>query len=166
MSNIKRLIDVVINKSQSKDWDIAVKEWYCKSNFKNNGVCECGHSIIENYIIKNKVNDNELIVGSTCVKKFNNLEMDQYVDEVERKYKDVLKLQRLKAKEELKYNKLKQDQIDSKIPMSVRKQYLQKRYDIGIINKFEFDFYNSIYWKINLTDKQQSLKLKINNKIL
>ena len=38
--------------------------------------CICGVIIDKNFIIKNNINDNELIVGSTCVKKFMNINIE------------------------------------------------------------------------------------------
>ena len=58
--------------------DECVNEWrlshYLMIQKQSN--CICGVIIDKNFIIKNNINDNELIVGSTCVKKFMNINIE------------------------------------------------------------------------------------------
>ncbi len=46
--------------------------------------CICGVVIDKNFIIKNNINENELIVGSTCVKKFmnTNIELIELINKI------------------------------------------------------------------------------------
>ena len=58
-----------VNKS-----DECINEWrlYHYILILKQSNCICGVIIDKNFIIKNNLNDNELIVGSTCVNKFMN----------------------------------------------------------------------------------------------
>lgn len=159
-SNHKKLIINIIENSINKEWDKAKNEWYCY-NLKEDedGICVCGHHLKNLYYIKNKHNDISLIVGSSCVKKFKNNQMDEYMNEL-------LSTKKLLLKEEKAYQRLKVKQINRGVIISVRKSYLIKMYNLNVINPFEYNFYTDIYDKLSLTLNQQKLKTKINDKIV
>jgi len=57
--------------SDSPHYSEAVNEWsLSKSELGETGECICGKSLNNLFYITNEVNNNELIVGSACVKKF------------------------------------------------------------------------------------------------
>ena len=68
-----KFLDELILKSNNKT-DECVNEWrlYHYLIMPKESKCICGVNIDKNFIIKNNINDNELIVGSTCVRKFMN----------------------------------------------------------------------------------------------
>lgn len=155
-SDFKQLVREIIRNSEADNWDDARLEWECIYH-KNNtvGKCICGHPLNNLYYIRNKTNYIELIVGSTCVLKFDTIEMSGYV-------KKVHKLLR----EEKSYNKLKEAQIQNNIPPSIRKDFIKKRLTKGVINKIEYDFYMQIWLLKTLSEKQSKWKESINNKLL
>uniref|UniRef100_A0A6C0EE69 Uncharacterized protein n=1 Tax=viral metagenome TaxID=1070528 RepID=A0A6C0EE69_9ZZZZ len=73
----------LINKSEDKTIE-CIKEWKFFKRIINETYCICGHDILYNYYIKNIINDNKLIVGSTCIKQFmkNNEELIQSINKI------------------------------------------------------------------------------------
>lgn len=61
---------IVIENSEAGDWIEAKKEWKLVSIYDKPYQCICKHKILENCIIRNKNNNNELIVGNVCVNHF------------------------------------------------------------------------------------------------
>lgn len=56
--------------SENKDYKLAILEWdyiYC---YIQPNKCICGQAIKNNCVIKNRLNDNTLIVGNICINKF------------------------------------------------------------------------------------------------
>jgi hypothetical protein len=157
-SNFKKLIARVLECSTNEDWSIAKTEWECTEVYEGVNNCECGKKILHNYIIKNKHNSNELVVGSTCVNKFGDKNMDNFVKvkEDERKAVD---------KEKKSYEKLKAKQLSGNIPISITKAQLNKAHTNKIVNDFELTFYNDVYDYAKLSPKQIALKQKINDKL-
>jgi hypothetical protein len=77
MYNKNMFMDILKENSESKDYNEFIDEWRLKSYLllpKTNH-CICGIIIDKNFIIKNELNDKELIVGSTCIKRFMKQEM-------------------------------------------------------------------------------------------
>jgi len=70
--DFERLKNEILKWSQAEDWKKARKEWVFIYLFQlPEGKCLCGHSPITNHcVIKNQINENELVVGMVCVKKF------------------------------------------------------------------------------------------------
>lgn len=67
----KQLIEVLLQHSESKVYEEAIKEWVDFGNhFQADSFCICGQPIFENCPIINKVNGNKLVVGNYCIKKF------------------------------------------------------------------------------------------------
>ena len=70
MSNKKTLTEAIIKNSTATIWEDAKREWSLYKIFYAYAHCVCGHNIFENCIIKNKINDKELIVGNECIRHF------------------------------------------------------------------------------------------------
>ena len=74
-SNYDNLIKEVLDKSESKNWTDAVKEWEivdCEEDEKRSHYCICGKEGLRYlFTIKNTINNKELYpIGSSCIKKF------------------------------------------------------------------------------------------------
>ena len=74
-SNYDNLIKEVLDKSESKNWTDAVKEWEiidCEEDEKCSTYCVCGKEGLRYlFTIRNTKNNNELHpIGSSCIKKF------------------------------------------------------------------------------------------------
>jgi len=74
--NYSIFMQTLLMYSNSKEKNIALKEWEYMSSFIENNYCICGIAIKENCLIRNKYNGNELIVGNVCIKKFMNIDND------------------------------------------------------------------------------------------
>ena len=159
-SNRFKLIQEVVDNSVNKEWDKAKLEWECTHQVKNTkGNCVCGHPLMNLYFITNKLNKNSLIVGSSCVRKFDNTGMNTFLDNIikEQKEQDKLKKQ---------YQLLKQKQANNNIPVSVRKEFLEKKRNEHVINEFEYKFYLDIWDRCTLTEKQLNFKDRLNTRLL
>jgi hypothetical protein len=78
MSEFK-LTEEIINRSQSKVWDMAKLEWSLHKIYEADEpeTCLCGHfPIIEICTLRNKLNGQFATVGNCCVKKFIGLPSD------------------------------------------------------------------------------------------
>ncbi len=158
-SNIKKLKDSVLKVSNSKDWDEAKMEWKCiyvKTN--EDGVCACGHALNNLYYIQNKITSSTLIVGSTCVNKFKDKEMDAIVKRTNDKIKRAVKDAKY-------YQELMDSQLDNNIPISLPKNEIESGFTSGALNDFEYNFYMNIWSFRNLSEKQSVIKNKINSKL-
>ncbi len=60
----------VIANSQADSWSVAKTEWKLVSIYDKVSRCICKHKIIENCVIRNRINNNQLIVGNVCVNHF------------------------------------------------------------------------------------------------
>lgn len=166
-SDYKKLVVELIDNSTTDNWEEASLEWYFSHCIESsNGTCLCGHKLHNLYYIVNSINSKELIVGSSCVKKFENQELRLAVASVEReileKRKEAKRLESIANK----YEKLKSTQINNGVPPSIRKEFISNRFSMNIINQFEFDFYSQVWSFTSLSDKQIALKEKINKKLL
>ena len=147
-TNYNKLITEIINLSNNKYWNDAKLEWSCVDvDLNTEGICLCGHHLSNLYHIKNKLNGNKAIVGSSCVKKFENNDMDNYLSFIN-EYQKLI-------------NKQKKNGIEQSLPISL----INKMYQYGRLNEIEYKFYKDIYKKLTLSDKQNQWKIRINNKI-
>ena len=140
-----KLITALLARSQSKVWWQAQLEWEFVAIYKGNGgdSCLCGHTpIIELCKLRNKLNHNNAIVGNCCVKRFLRLQTDLIFNAVKRIEKDSIKSVNLRT-----------------LNLAIREAW---------ITEWEFDFYQRIHRKQfkNLTPKQASIKIDLNQKIL
>lgn len=69
-SDQEQLKENVIKHSVSKKWEKAKKEWNLITIYDQEGNCLCGHSIMENCVIRNKINRNQLVIGNVCINHF------------------------------------------------------------------------------------------------
>lgn len=88
-----QLIDVVIENSESSDWDNAVLEWeitdWGEADNSEDYSCICGkENIIQLFEISNIKNGNVLYpIGSQCIKKFGREELADEVSAIDKMFK-------------------------------------------------------------------------------
>lgn len=166
-SNFKKLIVELIENSIADNWSEASLEWEFSRSIQNTkGNCLCGHKLHNLYYIVNINNNKELIVGSSCVKKFENNTLKQAIDTIERDELRKRKEAKIAKANIDKYEKLKSSQIEVGTPPSIRKEFLLKRFTSNVISEFEYNFYMNIWNFVELSNKQLLLKQKINTKLL
>lgn len=139
-----RLTEEILKLSVSKYWEIAKLEWNFETAYESEDsqTCLCGHNPIVNIcVIRNKKNNSTTEVGNCCINKF--LEIDEG-------NKIFISIKRLK------------NDLTKSMSFEVV-EYLKNK---NILNDFEFKFYQDIYRKRNLSDKQLDIKKKINKKLL
>lgn len=82
----------VIENSETKEWDLAVREWEivdCEESEENNAECVCGKKHIRYmFTIRNTRNGNTLSpIGSSCIRKFQRSDLSSLVDAYEKLFK-------------------------------------------------------------------------------
>lgn len=79
-NNRIKLEEHIIALSESKDFNLAKKEWeHLESIWDNSGnvSCPCGQSIKEVCYIQNKINNIKTYVGNVCVNRFMDIDTDK-----------------------------------------------------------------------------------------
>ncbi len=138
-----KLTEEIINRSQSKVWDVAKLEWslYQIYEAEEPETCLCGHfPIIEICTLRNKLNEQFATVGNCCVKKFIGLPSDLIFQAVKRVRKDNQK--------------------------SLNAEAIKHAYDKGWINEWEYKFSIDTMRKRKLSAKQLQTRIKVNEKML
>lgn len=139
-----KLIEEIINLSNSDNWDTAKEEWlFHHAYYHSSGLtCLCGHRPIKNIcVLKNRLNKTEAEVGNCCVTKFLGIEDGTIVfSAISRLKKD---LSKSLGKEAFEFIKSK-----------------------SILNEFECAFYLDTIGKRILSDKQMAIRQRINTKFL
>lgn len=138
-----KLTQEIIQRSQSKVWDIARLEWALNEIYEADEpeTCLCGHfPIIDICILRNKVNGHLATVGNCCVKKFIGLPSD------------------------LIFQAVKRVRMDTQ--NSLNAEAIQHAYEKGWINEWEFKFSIDTMRKRNLSAKQLQSRMKVNEKML
>lgn len=138
-----KLTEEIINRSQSKVWDIAKLEWSLYQIYEADEpeTCLCGHfPILEICTLKNKLNGQFATVGNCCVKKFIGLPSNLIFQAVKRVRKDNQK--------------------------SLNAEAIQHAYEKGWINEWEYKFSIDTMRKRNLSQKQLQKRMKVNEKML
>lgn len=133
----------IIARSNSKVWDQAKLEWVLHEVFESEEpeTCLCGHyPIIENCVLRNRINSVFVTVGNCCVKRFIGLPSNRIFQAVKR----------------VRLNSEK----------SLNTETIDYAHQHGWFNDWERDFYFRIMRKRNLTSKQLAKKLEINEKVL
>lgn len=136
----------ILDLSKANNWDKARKEWYLDYIYEiprqdDPETCLCGHyPIREVCVIKNKENGNEAIVGNCCVNKFIGLTTNKLFSSIKNVKKDNSK--------------------------SFNADVIDLAYKRGIINDWEYSFYQNIWRKRKLSKKQLIHKNEINEKLL
>lgn len=139
-----KLSEEIIKRSVSATWDEAKLEWYFDSAYKSptQQTCLCGHSPIINICtIINKKNHDQVDVGNCCVTKFMGIKDGNKVfDSISRLKKDIRK--------------------------SLSPEVIEFLRGKKVIDDFEFNFYLDTLRKKKLTNKQTSIRERINQKFL
>lgn len=137
-----KLIQALVNLSNSDKWDEAKLEWIPHDILyaEELETCLCGHPIKELCIIRNKMNDNLATVGNCCINKFTPMKTKKLFVCASKVKKDITK--------------------------SFNSDFIQLAYERGRINTWEKGFYLDTWRKRNLTCKQMIKKCTINVKIL
>jgi hypothetical protein len=138
-----KLTEEILNRSQSKIWDIARMEWGLSQIYEAEApeTCLCGHfPIIEICILRNKLNTQFATVGNCCVKKFIGLPSDLIFQAVKRVRKDNQK--------------------------SLNAEAIQHAYENGWINEWEYNFSIDTVRKRKLSGKQLQTRIRVNEKML
>ena len=85
-----------------KNWKKTSSEWALFDVEENEtDICECGKTIHNLYTILNKRNGKKLIVGSHCIKHFENKELNENVKKIKQvsnSYKKLVKNQKIRLK--------------------------------------------------------------------
>lgn len=141
-----RLYEELLKISVSDKIAEAIKEWEWTETYliepdEDPETCLCGHyPIRECCVITNKITGEEVIVGNCCINRIVKTESDLIFQALKRVKKDVTK--------------------------SFNFAVIEYAYRKHIINEWEYEFYESIMRKRELSPKQYSKKLNINIKIL
>ncbi len=138
-----KLIDEIIARSLSNNWDQAKLEWSLDQVYEDEQLdtCLCGkYPIKEICIIQNKYNSQLAKVGNCCVKKFIGLPSDKIFQSVKRVRKN-----------------------DEK---SLNIEAITHAYQKGWINQWEYDFSVDTMRRRKLSDKQLSKRKQINNLVM
>lgn len=138
-----RLSQGIVALSESDKWDEARLEWKLFRMFdqKDLETCLCGHyPIKEICVLRNKLNNNQAIVGNCCVQKFMGISSDKLFASLKRVKKDINK------------------------PFNA--DVIQFSFERGYITGWEKSFYLDTWRKRELSKKQTEVRVKINSKIL
>jgi hypothetical protein len=84
MAARKKLVNAIVESSESKNFELACKEWTLFYTYIDDEIthCKCGQQIKERCFITNVKNNNELMVGNSCIKKFINEEIGETVKSI------------------------------------------------------------------------------------
>jgi hypothetical protein len=139
-----KLTEEIIKLSVSTKWDSAKLEWHFENAYESEEpqTCLCSHfPIINICVIKNKKNNLTTEVGNCCINKFLGIEEGNKI-----------------------FTSIKRLKNDPTRSMGIDAiEYLKKK---RILNDFEYEFYNDIHKKRNLSEKQLEIKKRINKKLI
>jgi hypothetical protein len=138
-----KLAGEIIERSQSKIWDVAKLEWALSEVYEAEApeTCLCGHfPIIEICVLRNKINQKFATVGNCCVKKFIGLPSDKIFQAVKRVRKDNTK--------------------------ALNGEAILHAFEKGWINEWKYSFSLSTIRKRKLSAKQALTRAKVNEKML
>jgi hypothetical protein len=139
-----QLMKRIVEMSVAKEFSEAKHEWVLVRIYKQQGgECLCGHApIINHCVLRNKINRNETIVGSSCVQKFISISTEKLFSS---------------------YNIIKENE-QAYLGLELI-EYLLTHH---IINDWEYEFLKSTLRKRFewLSPKQQEKRLQINRKVI
>ena len=138
-----QLTTEILERSVAQTWDEARREWSLYEIYEADEpeTCLCGHfHIIELCVLRNRHNGIHATVGNCCVKNFIGLPSDRIFQAIKRIRKDPSN--------------------------SLNPEAIQHAFDRQWITEWERDFYFTIMRKRNLTEKQSTKKLQINDRLL
>ncbi len=136
----------LIALSQATTWSEALKEWSL-TDIEQLGdeTCLCNHYPIKEVChISNEKNGNTAIVGNCCVKRF----------EVDTVFEGTHKI----------FSALKRMRENSKA--SANKELIQYAYDNKVFSERDYEFYNKIWRKRKLTERQEDYKAALNERLI
>lgn len=138
------LMERIIEMSVADNFQQAKQEWILVRIYKQDGgVCLCGHAPILNHcVLRNKLNGNETVVGSSCVQKFICIATESLF---------------------ASYNLIVKD-LQSYLGL----EFIEYLHEHGVINDWEYEFLKSTFRKKFkwLSEKQQEKRLQINQKVI
>lgn len=147
MSNFKLLIESLVSHSNTKESDFTKlrEEWELTDVLKQESwnECLCGKEIKELCYIKNKFNNNVLIVGNECIKKI--CPGGKFSTKTKQLFDSIRNLNKKGSLNKLLINYCR---------------------DKEILNDWEYEFCLNTHSKRKLSDKQLEKKEAINTKIL
>ena len=153
-SNFNRLKETLLENSNANTWETAKKEWELKYCYISKDNCTCGHEIINVFLIKNKLNNNQLKIGSSCIDHFKDGDMSSSA-------KNLLKRQ--------KYLKSQNDNLNTTLEKQIFDDSLikiaEKSLKACVINQWEFDFYCKVQKYHSYSEKQQVVLKRVKNKL-
>jgi hypothetical protein len=141
--NFAKLKQEILAHSVSEDWDSARHEWEVGKTYAdfNGATCTCGKPhIVEVNQLVNKFYGTILEVGSTCVKKFNGINISVV---------------------HANLNKLRKN-INARVNERTMAFLLKQ----GVVNHVEYKFYVNVWRKRKLSYKQEEWIRIINRKAL
>ncbi len=139
----QKLINEILQRSESKIWDVAKTEWILHEIYEAEEAetCLCGHyPIIELCVIQNEKNGVLATVGNCCVKKFIGLPSNLIFQALKRVRKDLSK--------------------------SLNEEALKYALAHEWINDWEYKFSIDTMKKRSFSDKQMAVRIKVNEKAL
>lgn len=137
------LAQKIIQLSVADTWDEAKLEWSLLDVFKEEepDTCLCGKfPILENCILRNRLNHRKVVVGNVCVKKFLGLPSDRIFQAINRISKGNTK--------------------------ALNAEAISHAYEKGWINDWERKFYLDTMRKRTLSTGQLEKRIEINTKLL
>ena len=69
-SDQSKLRSAVIEKSSANSFMNAKSEWDLIKIYEDESHCVCGHFIVDNCVIRNRITGKILIIGNTCLRQF------------------------------------------------------------------------------------------------
>lgn len=142
--NFKQLQAEMIALSQSDDWHQVKLEWDLEDVFivNQNQVCLCGHHPIRQICtLRNFVTKSPAEVGNVCVQKFLGMNSRRVVNALKR--------------------------ISGDLEKSLNKEGIEMFRKLGVISNSDADDYLIFYRRRkNVTERQRSLKSKINRSVI
>jgi len=137
------LFNRIIENSKANKWQEAKKEWVLDHIYdaKEAQECLCGHyPIIEICVIRNKINNEHLMLGNCCIKRIFNMPTKRMFVSIKKVAADMQK--------------------------SVNKDVIEYAHRKTWLNDWELSFYINIWRKRKLSEKQMNTKIKINRKLI
>ena len=133
----------LIGLSGATAWVDAAREWKLQSIWRSqdNETCLCGHYPIREICeIQNVVTLEVAEVGNCCVQQFLGIQSERLFSSLRR--------------------------VLSGVSTSFNQDVILLAYERGAINRWEAEFYSGVWRKRNLSYKQESVKARINTKLL
>lgn len=138
-----RLTKEIVARSNSDVWDFAKREWALAEVYEADQpeTCLCGHTpIIEICVLRNRVNGGYAEVGNCCVKKFMGIPSHLIFDGIKRVRRDPT--------------------------AALNAAAIEHATNRGWISGWEETFLHNTKRKRELSEKQATIRLRINLKVL